>query len=719
MAVEAIGRYKLGETVGKGAYGTVYRAEDTLLDRSVAIKLLNKSVSEGADPKASLVEAKTLAKLNHPNIVTLFEISEHDGHTAMVMEYLDGEPLKDYLARANPGFDERLALVRQLADALRASHSLGIVHADIKPGNIIMRAAKDTQTSGVPVLVDFGLAKTAPTANDMETLTRGSLGQSLILGTLPYMAPEVMKSGKPDEVSDIFSFGALLYEVLTGERAFKAGSDAEIVHLILNEDPAPISAHAPDVPAWCANLVARMLSKERAARPQTFADVLKAIDSADPGTPLRDRKAADKAKKLVSIKRLAAAAMVVIALGAGFYGARFMGDEPLTVSGRIEAGMDRLVRFQEKGSIEEAKSLFQSILTEDPENAAATAGYSLALLKEYANVESDPAILKNAQAAAELALKLDDQLALAHAVDAWASEFAGDFEKASSQYDQALTLDPTNYFALQGKGRMLKNRGDIDAAIKQFEIAVNLYPEDGWLLTLLGDMYHRKGNYDAAEDAIRKGMALAPDNVLAYRTLGAVLFAKDKTLQAIAVVQRGLQIQPDPTLYNNLGSFYYSLGQYGQSAQAFERAIDAQGNSHNYFLWANLGDAYSMIKGREEDTKLAYRRAIQLLAPRIKPNDTRPIVYSRAGLYYAKAGEPDKALEMTNRALALAPDSRYVLFRASVVQEQAGNRAEALNLLVKAMAAGHPVSEIENEPFLAALREDPAYHKLLARQPIK
>ncbi|MFC4347124.1 protein kinase [Kordiimonas lipolytica] len=706
-----IGRYTLGETVGKGAYGTVYRAEDTLLDRSVAIKLLNKSVSDGADPKASLVEAKTLAKLNHPNIVTLFEISEHDGHTAMVMEYLDGEPLKDYLKRATPPFEERLALVRQLADALRASHSLGIVHADIKPGNIIMRSGE------VPVLVDFGLAKTAPTANDMETLTRGSLGQSLILGTLPYMAPEVMKGGKPDEVSDIFSFGALLYEVLTGERAFKAGSDAEIVHLILNEDPAPISAHTPDVPTWCANLVARMLSKERAARPQTFADVLKAIDSADPGTPMRDRKAADKAKKLVSLKRIAAAAMVVIALGAGFYGARFMGDEPLTVSGRIEAGMDRLRNFEQKDAIEKAQATFQTLLAEDPENAAATGGYSLALLLEYASIEADPIKLRNGKASAELALALDDQLAISHTAMAWALEYDGKALEADQAYQRALSLDPTNFFALQGFGRHLKNTRRYDEAIRVLLDGVNHYPKFGRFHILLADTYYKAGNYDKANASAMMGVQLAPDNVFAYRTLSAVLFAKGDSFGAISAAQKGLQVRPDPMLYGNLGSFYFALGQYAQSANAFERAIDAQGNSHHYIMWANLGDAYSMMPGKEEDRKVAYRRAIQLLSARLQPNENRPAMLSRAGLYYAKSGQPKEALQKTERALELAPKNRWVLFRASVVMEQAGERDKALKLLGQSMDAGHPLSEIQNEPYLNALREDPAYHKLLASRP--
>lgn len=711
MTATQFGRYELQDKVGEGAYGAVYRAHDTLLDRTVAIKLLNKDVSGSDDYKSSLMEAKTLAKLNHPNIVTLFEIAEHDGQTAMVMEYLEGEPLRNYLARVEPSFDEKLALARQIADALKASHSLGIVHADIKPGNIIMR------TDGVPVLVDFGLAKSAASTNDMETLTKGSLGQSLILGTLPYMAPEVMKAGTPDEVSDIFSFGTVLYEILTGVRAFKAASDAEIVHLILNEDPTPVSAHTPDVPSWCANLVARMLSKERAGRPQSFEAVLKAMDTADAGTPLQDKKTVEKAQKAIQIRWMAAAVILIAALGLGYIGANYIGTETVTVHGRIQAGMDRLRNFQKKGAIEEAKTYFQSILAEDPENAAATAGYSLALSSEFAEVETDPTTLNNAKAAAELALKLDNQLALAHVASAWSHEFSGEKVQAEIAYKTALSLEPSNYHALLGYGRFLMLHGAANEAISQFQSAIATYPKDGILHVFLGDMYHRKGDYDTAEKIIEKAIELAPDNIHAYRTLSGILFAKGDTVRAIAAAQTGLQIKPDPTLHNNLGAFYFSMGQYAQSAYAFERAIDTSGNSHNYMLWANLGDAYSMIPGKEEDRKLAFRRAIQLLTERLKPDDTRHSLISRAGLYYAKAGQIDQAEKMTRRALELAPDNRWVLFRAAVVMEQASKRSEALALLERSIKAGQPISEIKNDPYLASLREAPAYHKLLASQP--
>lgn len=712
IAEGEIGRYRLERTVGEGAYGTVYRAHDPVLDRTVAIKLLNRDAAANTDPEESLREAKTLAKLNHPNIVTLYEITNADGHTAMVMEYLEGEPLRDYLARVALTFEEKIALARQIADALAASHAHHVVHADVKPGNIIVR--KD----GTPMVVDFGLSKVAPPANDMATLTKGSVGQNMIFGTLPYMAPEVMKGAKPDEASDIFSFGALMYELLTGEKAFGAASDAEVVHLVLNVDPAPVSAFDAGIPPWCANLVARMLSKDKAGRPLSFQDILKAMATADAGTPMRDRAAAKKASGFAVKRLMVAALLLVAALGVGFYGAQYYERETPTISSRINAGLENLRHFEKKGAIEEAKALFQSVLREDPENAAATAGYGLALLRHYSSLETDPSLLANALTSSELAITLDQQLALGHIVSAWAHEFEGNRDKANDAYLTAISLDPTNFFALEGFGRFLQSNRQTEEAIKHFQSAIKIYPDESLFHIALGDLYFLKGDYPKAQEATQKALTIAPDNIHGYKTLGAILYAQNQIIEAISVTQKGLQINPDAMLYNNLGTFYYALGQYAQSVSAFERAIDRAGNSHSYFHWANLGDAYSMVDGQEVQAQLAYKRAIQILSERIKPDDTRPGLLSRAGLYYAKAGEIHNAEKMTNRALDLAPSDRRVLFRASVVKDLADDREAALMFLSQAIDAGQPLTDIKNEPYLTKLREDPEYHKLLAKKKI-
>jgi serine/threonine-protein kinase len=712
MTAQTIGRYQLDRTVGEGAYGTVYRAVDPTLDRAVAVKLLKPDVRDANGPETSLEEARTLAKMNHPNIDTLYEVLDHAGQTALVMEYLEGEVLSDYLARVQPGLEVRLLIGRQIADALREAHGHGIVHADIKPGNIIVRA------DGKPVVVDFGLSKAVPQSTEMATLTGGSVGQNMILGTLAYMAPEVMKGSKPDERSDIFSFGALFYELLTGARAFRAPSDAETVNLVLNVDPMPVSAHDAALPAWCANLAARMLAKDREGRPKSFADILKAIDTADAGTPVKDRHAAQGRPRLVTGKRIAIALLLMIATVTGFIGAQYYGGEPLTVSSRISAGLDKLRNSQEKGAIEEAKQSFQSVLREDPENAAATAGYSLALLQEYANLETDPSILRNASAAAELAIALDNQLALAHVAQAWAQEFSGDAKAAIDSYNVALAMDPDGFMALFGYGRLLLDQGRYSEAVGLFEKASSLYPGESRFSVYLADLYYRQGEFSVAEKAARRAIELAPDHIYAYRTLGSILYAQSKTIDAISVTQKGLAIRPDAMLYNNLGTFYYALGQYAQAVSAFERAVDHQGNSHHYFYWANLGDAYSMLADGKEKSKVAYQRAIQLLLERMNSTETRPNLLSRAGLYYAKAGDNGNAQIMTAKAMEKAPDDRWVLFRAAVVQDLGQNRDEALNLLARAIEAGQPITDIKNEPYLAGLREDPRYHKLMAQKNI-
>jgi len=709
MTTQTIGRYQLDRTVGEGAYGTVYRAVDPTLDRAVAIKLLKPDVRDANGPETTLEEAKTLAKMNHPNIVTLFEVLEEAGQTALVMEFIDGEPLSDYLERVNPGLDARLKMARQIADALAEAHGHGIVHADIKPGNVIITGG------GKPVVVDFGLSKAVPQTTEMATLTGGSVGQNMILGTLAYMAPEVMKGGKPNERSDIFSFGALFYELLTGLRAFKAPSDAETVNLVLNVDPMPVSAYTEGVPAWCTNLAARMLAKDTEGRPKSFRDILRAIDTGDAGTPVRDLQAPPTRKRLVTGKRITIALLLMIATLTGFFGAQYYESETPTISSRINAGLENLRNFERKGAIEEAKALFQSVLKEDPENAAATAGYSLALFSEYTAQETDPATLRSAQAAAKLAVTLDDQIGLSHAVYAWSLEFDGDRDGALESFSEALKLDPTNFFALEGYGRLLMRIGKFEEASIHFRAATSIHPDASIFFVSLGDALYSLGSFQSAEQATRAAIEIEPDNVYAYRNLGAILFARNDVLGAISATQKGLQIRSDPMLYSNLGAFYFSLGQYPQAVNAFERAIDSDGNSHNYFLWANLGDAYSMVAEGQSKAKLAYRRAVQLIMEQLKPNDKRPNLRSRAGLYLAKAGDFEQALEMTESATSLAPDSRWILFRAAVVAEITGSRKSALSLLSKAIDAGHPVSEIKNEPFLATLREDTAYHELLAR----
>ena len=696
---EKIGRYIVGQALGAGAHGAVWQAEDTLLGRTVALKLLKPTGPDTEGFNKSLQEAQTLAKLNHPNIVTLYEISEHDGQHYLVMEYLDGVPLHDYLATQSTklSFEDLAKLMAQLVDALKTAHA---------PANIIVR--KD----GCPVLVDFGLAKTVNASTDLETVTDENLLNTMVHGTLAYMSPEVMRGEIADEKSDIFSLGAVFYEMLYGERAFKAPSDAETVHLILNVDPAPSDENANKTPEWAGWLANKMLAKKREDRFEKFTDIQDIIN--DPTAYYSDGKAINKQKKRKKRIVLSGAIAAVVALTA-IAGTQYGWQSP-SVSGHINAGLEKLKNFEEKSAISEAKAHFQTVLITDPENAAATAGYSLALLGEYTDEEADPTTLDSAEAAANLAIELDDQLALAYTALARAKEYQGLMDDAKQNYEKALSLDPSEFHTLEGYGHFLWQQGKLDEAAQIYRKASTQYPQESLFYTQLGEVLRFLGEYDEAEDVLRTSLSLSPDNVLTHLTLSAVLYSKNDLVGAIAIAQQGLQIRPHSALYGNLGTFYFTLGQYGQAINSFERAIDVDGNSHSYLQWANLADAYRMNPETTEKAKIAYKRALQLLEGIMQPNDSRPTYVSRAGLYHAKAGEPKEAVVLAAKALALAPSNSSVLFRSAVTYDLAGERTTALSLIKQALDGGYPISAIKSEPDLAGMRNDPRYHQLLAER---
>ena len=236
-----LGSYEILAAIGEGGMGEVYRATDTSLKRQVAIKVLPASVAADADRLARFQrEAEVLAQLNHPNIAAIYGLEQSGAAPALVMELVDGPTLADRIAQGAIPVDEALPMARQIADALRAAHAQGIVHRDLKPANIKVRR------DGTVKVLDFGLAKaidahaSSATADVMNapTIASPAVTQAgMILGTAGYMSPE-QAEGKPvDRRSDIFSFGAVLYEMVTGRRAFGGDSMAQVVSSVLRDEP--------------------------------------------------------------------------------------------------------------------------------------------------------------------------------------------------------------------------------------------------------------------------------------------------------------------------------------------------------------------------------------------------------------------------------------------------------------------------------------------------
>ena len=267
-----LGPYEVLGALGAGGMGEVYRARDTRLDRTVAIKILPEHLSSDPGRRARFErEAQTISGLSHPNICALFDIGDQDGIHYVVLEYLEGRTVADRLARGPLPVSEVLKVGADIASALETAHRHGIVHRDLKPANVML-----TKTGAK--LLDFGLAKpsaalASAAAADAPTSSKSLTEEGVIVGTFRYMAPEQLEGKDSDGRTDIFALGALLYEMGTGRSAFSGASQASVITAIMSSEPVPISALQPLSPPALDRLVQNCLAKDPDKRWQTAHDV--------------------------------------------------------------------------------------------------------------------------------------------------------------------------------------------------------------------------------------------------------------------------------------------------------------------------------------------------------------------------------------------------------------------------------------------------------------
>ncbi len=277
MAKKRIGRYRILGELGRGAMGIVYKAEDPNLDRVVALKtIIVDPDADGAGEyrKRFLLEAKAAGKLNHPNIVTTFDYGEQDGLAYLAMELLEGTDLRSRQMEESIPPGEAIEIARQVAEGLAYAHERGVVHRDIKPGNIMLNG------QGQATIMDFGLARMR--AADHKTST------GMVLGTPRYMSPEQISGLPIDQRSDIFSLGIVLYEMLTGTRLFSGEDIAQVTHQITGFEHVPPSRQVPGLPAMVDFVVARALKKDPALRYQDAREL--AADLATLAAEMRSRE---------------------------------------------------------------------------------------------------------------------------------------------------------------------------------------------------------------------------------------------------------------------------------------------------------------------------------------------------------------------------------------------------------------------------------------------
>jgi serine/threonine-protein kinase len=710
-------QYEFRARLGEGGFGEVHEAWDTRLERSVAIKTIRHGGPVGTD---LVREARLAASLRHPAFVNVYAVEDNAAGQFIVMELVQGRTLKQILGDGAVPASTALGWVGQVAEAMRDAHASGLVHGDIKPSNLMV------EDDGRVRILDFGLALRQDTLAT-ETVSLGSTasaGQTDPQGTIAYMAPERLQGATPDPRADVYALGVILYELACGKRPF-----ATLHGLALAAALVQTSSDGWDYPDSLDTPLIALIRAMTARQPEQRIDSMEEVgrrlaDLAGQGpgraTPLSTPAA--RGRTLARAAKITAGTLLAVAVGgvawwhsslrlAALGTSIHQALTPYSEALEIQQGIAELRLFDRPGALDIAQQHFERVLARTPDNAAAVAGISLVESARYSSDRQDETWLQKADASAQQALRLNDQLALAHVAAAAVREGQGRYDDAVAACDRALHLDPANDLAWYIKAETLRHARRYVEARTTLAQATRRFPRERVFLDELGSIEYEQANYAAAEQIFRRSIALEPDAVAAYANLAAALMRENRPDDAARVLQQGLQLRPNASLYANLGNVLFLRGDYVGAADAFKSAVSApHGDPRSYLNWANLGDTLLWIPGRKQEAQQAYDNARRLLSPRLEraPNDV--LLVSRMSLYSARAGDNANALSLTARAVRLAPDSADVQFRAGLTYELIGQRALALAAVDRARHLGYPLKYIEAEPDLVDLRSDPGYH---------
>ncbi len=723
--------YRIVEKLGEGGMGQVYAAHDLKLDRRVALKTLRPEMAANREwLERFRREAKAVAALNHPSIVTIHSVEEAEGLHFLIMELVEGTSLDRRVGEDGMPLTELFDLAIPIAGALAAAHERGVVHRDLKPGNVMVTEGEQVK------ILDFGLAKLVPATGQASRSPPATLtGEGRILGTLTYMSPEQIQGQPVDARTDIFSLGIVLYRMATGRLPFHGQNMPALMSSLLRDTPPPVTALNPEVPDRLARVVERCLEKDPRRRWQSaldlaseLRDLRQEVESGE--TPASSVTAATPRPRGARRWLLLAAAALLVAtlltLAVVFLprawqqpgeGATADSDPhsvpELTAIELYERGLKALERFDKTGNLDLAIDSFQRMRAKNPDSAAAHARLAEAYWRQYASESWDRSWLDLALPAARRAVELDEHLAASHVSLGLVLSALGQIEEALREFDSANVLDPSAAATFYGVAIIHDSEGQVEEAEIAYRKAIELAPDNREYHDLLGYLLYRKARYAEAEACFQKSIELAPDGVYGLRNLAAVHHAQGRFAEAAELLQKAIAYEPKPSLYSNLGVYLFYQGLYQESVSAFEKSVSIGSGANNYLLWGNLADAYRRTPGNEEKARDAYMTAIRLLRPEVEAKPADLDLRSRLAGYLAKKGDQADALnEMENIEISQKTNSS-VLARLVTAYEVCGERGVALEALREALRAGVPVESFHKEPELRALRADPDYQKLI------